>query len=274
MDLVNILNMFSYPFVLRAFGVGIIVSLCGALLGVILVLKHYSLIGHGLGDVGFAGLALGLALGLPPLWVATPIVIFASFIIMAVSQRKGVYGDVAIGIAATASLGIGVVITSLSKGFNMDVASYMFGSILAVETMDLVLAVVLGVVVLGTFLVCYNRFFLMTSDEDFARASGIKVGYYQFLISLLTALTVVIGMKMMGSLLISSLIIFPAVTGRKLVKSFKGLVLVAGLISVSCFIIGMILSFVGNVPTGASIVLVNVFVLLVVTIFTKVIKRS
>lgn len=265
----SIERLFSYPFVTNSLVVGVLVSLCAALLGVILVLKKYSLIGHGLADIGFASLSLAMALGLPPLYVSMPIVITASIIIMAVSQKRGVAGDVAIGIAATSSLAIGIIITALTSGFNIDVYDYMFGSILSIEGQDIVLSVALAVIVLGMFILFYNRLFLIACDENFARASGINVTMYQFLISLLTALTVVIGMRLMGTLLISSLIIFPAVTARKLVKSFKALVLLASAISVVCFILGLFLSFFVNLPTGAAIVLVNIIAMLLSALLSK-----
>lgn len=265
----SIERMFSYPLVTNSIAVGVLVSLCAALLGVILVLKKYSLIGHGLADIGFASLSLALALGLPPLYVSMPIVIIASIVIMGVSQKRAVAGDVAIGVAATSALAIGIMITALSGGFNIDVYDYMFGSIVAIESSDIVMSVVLAVIVLGMFLLFYNRLFLITCDEDFARASGINVTMYQFLISLLTALTVVIGMRLMGTLLISSLIIFPAITARKLVRSFKALVVLASAISVLCFVLGIFLSFFVNLPTGAAIVAVNIAAMLLSALISR-----
>ena len=258
----SLARLMNYPFVTNALVVGVLVALCAALLGVILVLKKYSLIGHGLADVGFASLSLALALNLPPILVSAPVVILASVAIMAVSQRKGVAGDVAIGIAATSALAIGIVITAVTRGFNIDVYDYMFGSILSVEGSDILLSLALAAVVIGLFALTYNRLFLITCDEDFACACGINVTMYQFLISLLTAFVVVIGMRLMGTLLISSLIIFPAVTARRLVKSFKALVLLASAVSVVCFVVGLFLSFALNLPTGAAIVAANLAAML------------
>jgi len=249
--------------------VGIIISFCAALLGVVLVLKRYSLIGHGLSNVGFASVAFALAFQLPTLPVSIPIVVVVSFLIMMISQKKNSNGDVVIGIVATASLALGVVITSWSGGFNVDVSNYMFGSILAINNQDVVLSAILGAIVITLFVIFYNRLFLITYDENYSRTTGINVTFYQFLISFLTALTVVIGMRMMGTLLISGLIVFPAVIARKLVKSFKGLVITSGLISIICLIFGIIISFIFNFPTGASIVSVNLIVLLIVSIISK-----
>jgi zinc transport system permease protein len=259
----TILEIFSYPFIIRALIVGILISLCAALLGIILVLKRYSLIGHGLADVGFAALSLALALGLPPLYVSMPIVIVASFFIMMISQKSGGRGDVVIGMVATGALSAGIIITSVTRGFNIDVCNYMFGSILAMSDKDVILSVVLSIVVISLYLLFYNRLFLITYDESYAKACGINVTFYQFLIAFLTALTVVLGMRMMGTLLISSLIIFPAMIAKQIVGSFKAVVFVSTLVSIVCFVIGILISFTFNLPTGASIVSVNIILLLV-----------
>ena len=260
----QLIEALSYPFVQRAIAAGVMISLCAALLGVILVLKQYSLIGHGLGDVGFASTSLAVALGLPVMAV-----VVAACLIMFWSQRSKTGGDTAIGMVATGALSIGVIITAMSSGFNVDVNGYMFGSILAMSRDDVVFSVVLSIVILVLFILFYNRLFLITFDENFAKASGINVGFYQFLIALLTALTVVMGMRMMGSLLISSLIIFPAVIARKLVISFKAVAVLSVFLSVICFLAGLALSFEMNLPTGASIVIINLLLLVTVTIFNK-----
>ena len=187
----QLIEALSYPFVQRAIAAGVMISLCAALLGVILVLKQYSLIGHGLGDVGFASTSLAVALGLPVMAVSIPIVVIAACLIMFWSQRSKTGGDTAIGMVATGALSIGVIITAMSSGFNVDVNGYMFGSILAMSREDVIFSVVLSIVILVLFVVFYNRLFLITFDENFAKASGIRVGFYQFLIALLTALTVV-----------------------------------------------------------------------------------
>ena len=251
------LSLLSYPFMYRALIVGVLVSLCAALLGVVLVLKKYTLIGHGLGEVGFASLALAVALDLPPMAVSVPLVVLASFLVMYLSQKGGASGDIAIGVMATAALSVGVMITSLSKGSNIDVTSYMFGSILGLTGGDVILSAVLSAVVLAMYILLFNRLFSMTYDEVNARATGINVTLYQFVISFLTAVTVVLGMRMMGAMLISSLIIFPALTARRLSASFRGMVICAAVVSVVCFLAGLIASFYLDLPTGACIVCVN-----------------
>lgn len=273
MSINGLISVLSYPFMSRAIIVGILVSLCASLLGVILVLKRYSLIGHGLSDVGFASLSFAMTVGASPILVAMPLVIISSFVIMYVSQNKKINGDIAIGIFSTSALAFGVIVTALSKGFNMDVYSYMFGSILAMSQVDVILSIILSIVVISIFIVFYNRLFLVTADEDFAKAIGINITFYQFLISFLTALTVVIGMRMMGTLLISSLIIFPAFIAKKFVRSFKYLVISSAFFSIFCFICGLLISFLFNLPTGAGIVLVNIITLLLSSIITNVFNK-
>ncbi len=270
----ELLQALSYPFVLRALIVGSLVSLCAALLGVILVLKRYSLIGHGLADVGFASLSIGLAMGLSVFTFSMPVVIAASFAIMFVSQRYKAKGDVAIGIASTGALALGVIVVARTKGFNVDVCNYMFGSILAMSNGDLYLSLGLSAAVILLYALFYNRLFLMTHDEDFARACGINVSFYQFLLSFLIAITVVIGMRMIGTLLISSLIIFPAVTARRLTATFKGMTIAAAVISVGCFVAGKLASIVMDWPTGASVVAVNIAAFSTSIILNLAIRRK
>ena len=270
----EIFEVLSYPFVTRALIVGLLVSLCASMLGVVLVLKRYSLIGHGLSEVGFAALSLALAFDLPPLYVSTPIVVTASFVIMFVSQKKKVGGDVAIGIASSFALAFGVIITSLTRGMNLDVCGYMFGSILAMTNEDVMLSISLSIFVSGLFILFYNRLFLVTYNEDYAKSLGINVTLYQFMISFLTALTVVLGMRMMGTLLISSLIILPAVTARRLVNSFRALVILSILISVFCFMAGLLASIIWNMPTGASIVFANLALMLAAGGLSRFTRRA
>ena len=264
------LSALSQPFMTRALIVGTVISVCAALLGVILVLKRYALIGHGLADIGFASLSLAIALGWSPIYVSMPIVAAASFAIMLISQKSGGNGDTAIGVVSTGALSLGIIITYLSGGMSVDVYSYMFGSILGTTDTDLVLSIILGLVVIVAFILLYNRLFMVTYDEIYAKACGINVTLYQFFISFLTAVTVVIGMRMMGTLLIASLIIFPALISKRLVKSFKSVVVISSVVSVACFLLGLFLSFFLNLPVGASIVAVNMMALLVAAVTSKV----
>ena len=185
-----ICEMFSYPFMQRAFLVGILVSLCASLLGVSLVLKHYSMIGDGLSHVGFGALAVASALNLAPLSVAVPVVVAAAFLLLRLSESGKLNGDAAIAMISTGALAVGVMVVSLSTGMNSDLNSYMFGSILAMSREDVVLSVILSVVVLALYLFFYEKIFAVTFDAAFARATGIHTGWYHMLLAVLTAVTV------------------------------------------------------------------------------------
>lgn len=265
----DIINLLSYPFIQRALICGIAVSFSAALIGVILVLKNYSMIGHGLGEVGFAALALATALNLPSLTVAIPTVIISAIIIMIISQKKGESGEVTIALVASGALAFGVIVTAFTGGFGANTYNYMFGSILAMTTKDVILSILLAFISIAVYIIFYNRLFLITFDEKFAKSSGINVTLYQFIIAILTAFIVVIGMRMMGTLLISSLIVFPAVISKNNTVSFKGLVIVSGITSVISFILGLILSFYLSLPTGAAIVGVYYLLLVITTVTTK-----
>lgn len=265
-----IIDLLKYPFMQNALICGIAISICAAIVGVILVLKNYSMIGHGLGEVGFAALSLALVFNLPEMYVAIPIVIIASFIILLISQKKGASGDVTIALVSTGALAFGVIITSLKRGFNRDVYEYMFGSALSLNTTDVIISIVLALVVIALYVFFYNRLFMITFDEKFAKVCGISVTFYQFLISLITAIVVVLGMRMMGTLLISSLIVLPAIIARKLTNSFKSMVALSVLIAIVCFIFGLLLSFFIEIPTGASIVVVYIVALLIASLFKKI----
>jgi zinc transport system permease protein len=254
--------MFSYTFLVRAVVVGALVSVCAALLGVSLVLKRYSMIGDGLSHVGFGALALATALNAAPLAVAIPVVIAAAFLLLRLSETSKIKGDAAIALISTASLAAGVVIISQTTGMNTDVCNYLFGSILAMNKADVYLSVVLSVIVLVLFVLFYNKLFAITFDETFARAGGVKTGFYNMVIALLTALTIVLGMRMMGAMLISSLIIFPALTSMRIFKKFKSVTICSALISIVCYFTGVVISYLYAVPTGASVVIINIIAFL------------
>ena len=254
----SLLEMFSYSFIARAFLVGIPVALCAALLGVSLVLKRYSMIGDGLSHVGFGALAVAAALNLAPLEVAIPIVVVAAFLLLRLSENSKIKGDAAIAIISSSALAIGVIIATLNKGMNTDINSYLFGSILATTEQDAVLSLVLSAVVIVLFVFFYHKIFAVTFDESFARATGTRANIYNMVIALLTALTIVVGMRIMGTLLISSLIIFPALTSMRLCKTFRSVILCSAVLSVICFVVGMSASFLYETPTGASIVAANI----------------
>jgi zinc transport system permease protein len=251
-------EMFQYTFLVRAVIVGALVSVCAALLGVSLVLKRYSMIGDGLSHVGFGALALATLLHAAPLTVAIPVVVGVAFLLLRLSESSKIKGDAAIALISTASLAVGVVIISQTTGMNTDVCNYLFGSILAMNKTDVYLSIGLSAAVLILFVLFYHKLFAITFDETFARAGGIKTGFYNMLIALLTALTIVLGMRMMGAVLISSLLVFPALTSMRLFKKFKGVTICSAVVSILCFFTGVVVSYLYAVPTGASVVLINI----------------
>ena len=257
-----LVEMFTYPFIVRAFVVGILVSLCAALLGVPLVLKRYSMIGDGLSHVSFGALSIAVACGWAPLPVSIPVVILAALGLLRLTENSRMGADAAIAVVSASSLAAGVIVTSLTTGMTTDVDSYMFGSILAMTQADVVLSALLCVGVLVLFVLFYHRLFAITFDESFSRATGVRVGLYNTFLSVLTALTIVLGMRMMGAMLISSLVIFPALTAMRLFKSFRGVILCAAVTSVVCFCVGLTISFGFSTPVGATVVAADLTVFL------------
>ena len=253
----GVFSMFAYHFVQRAMLVGVLVSLCAALLGVSLVLKRYSMIGDGLSHVGFGALAIASAFHLAPLYVAVPVVVAAAVLLLRLRKSSRAKGDAAIAIISSSALAVGVIVVSLTSGMNTEVSSYMFGSILSLSRGDTVLSVILSLAVLALYLLLYPRLFAVTFDENFARATGTRADLYNTLLAVLTAVTVVLGMRMMGALLISSLIIFPALGAMHLAKSFRGVIACAAILAVVCFVFGMMASYVFETPSGASIVVAD-----------------
>ena len=257
-----LLEMFSWPFMQRALIAGVLVSLCAALLGVSLVLKRYSMIGDGLSHVSFGALAIAVALGITPLYFSIPVVILAAFFLLRAADSPGRSNDAAIAALSAASLAIGILVISRTSGMTTDVDSYMFGSVLAMSWGDVALAVALCAAVLALFILFYHKIFAVTFDENFSRATGLNVDRYNTLLAILTALTIVLGMRMMGAMLISSLIIFPALTAMRLFRSFRNVVLCAAVMSVVCFCAGLTISFVYSTPVGATVVAADLAVFL------------
>lgn len=268
----TVTSLFHYNFIIRALIVGVLVALCCALLGVSLVLKRYSMIGDGLSHVAFGAMSVALALDFAPLYVAIPVVIIAAFFLLKLSDNSKIKGDAAIAMISSSALAIGVIVVSMSKGMNTDVYNFMFGSILSMSGSDVAASAVLSAVVLMLFVFCYNKIFAITFDESFAKATGIHASRYNMLLAFLTAVTIVVGMRMMGAMLISSLVIFPALTAMRVCKSFRGVVITAGVISIIAFILGIWASFAFSAPAGASVVVVNLIAFLLFTLAGKLKK--
>ena len=268
----ELIAVFSYPFMQRALVVGILVSLCAALLGTSLVLKRYSMIGDGLSHVGYGAFAIAAAAGIAPLGFAIPVVIASAFLLLYITRKGKMGGDSAIAILSSSALAIGMIVLALNR-VSIDINSYMFGSILALSEEDVVLSVICSVIVCVTFVLLYHRIFAVTFDESFASATGIRTGVYNSFISVLTAVVIVVGMRLMGALLISSLMIFPSLSSMRVCKGFKSVTICSAAISVVCFTSGLIGSYFIDVPTGAGIVVVNLAVFLIFALVGKIKER-
>ena len=267
-------EMLSAPILVRSLIVGILVSLCAALLGVTLVLKRYSMIGDGLSHVGFGALAVATVMNITPMAVAMPVVILSAFALLRLSGSGKIKGDSAIALISTSALAIGVMAVSMSSGMNVDINSYLFGSIVSVSSGDVAVTVILAAVVIAVFIFFYTKIFAITFDESFAKATGTNADIYNMLIALLTAVTIVIGMRLMGSMLISSLIIFPALCSMRVFKSFCSVTICSAVISVVTFVAGMTISYACGTPCGASIVCVNIVVFAVFFTVGMVLQRN
>ena len=258
-----IFEAFQFQFIQRAILVGTLIALSSSVLGIFLVLKKYSMIGDGLAHVSFATVAIALFLNASPLLVSIPIVIVASIFIMQLNERAGIHGDAAIGLVSSFSVAFGVILSSASGGFNVDLYSYLFGSILAIRKADASLSFVLAITVVSLIIFFYHDLFAITHDEEFASVVGIKTTFMNYLIATLTAITIVLGIRVVGTLLISSMIIFPTVTALQAKRSFMATIFISSIVSVLSVLIGIVGSYVFNMPSGASIVMVNAIFFLI-----------
>lgn len=254
MDFIS--EILSYPFAVRALAVGVLLSLSAALLGVNLVLKRLSMLGDGLSHVSFGAAAIAFAAGVAPLEFSIPIVIIAAFLLLRLQNSK-IGGDAAIAIVSSSAMAVGIVVATLTTGMNTDINNYMFGSILALTRRDVTVSVLCTAAVTVIYVLFYHKIFLVSFDEDFAAATGVKVNLYGSIAAVLTATVTVIGMRVMGALLISSVITFPALSAMRVCKSYRSTVISAGIISVTAFLMGIFSSFLFDMPTGASVVLSN-----------------
>ena len=254
-------SFLSYAFILRAYLAGIFVAVACSVLGVFLVLRKMSLVGDGLAHVSFGAIALGLFLGLTPFYVAVPVCLIGALLIWKISERAGLFADTAIAIVSAFGVASGVILASLSHGFNVDLMSYLFGSILAISPAETILSIILSLVIIVFVAVFYRRLFAMTFDEEFAKISGVKTGWLNAAIVMLTGLTVVISVRVVGTLLVSAFIVLPVVTAFGFSKSFKQTILLAPIFSVLAVLIGITYSYFADLPAGATIVMVNFFFL-------------
>lgn len=268
----EIIEMFSYTFMTRAFIVGVLISLCAALIGVSLVLRKNSMIGDGLSHVGFGAFAVATILGFAPLEFALPIVIVVSFLILRLNDYSKIHGDSAVALMSASALAIGTFLISVTKGVNTDINNYLFGSILSINEKDLIISIVLSIIVVLLYVISYNKIFAITFDEKFAQSIGIKTNIYNAIFAVLCSVVVVLGMRLMGALLISSLIIFPSISSMQVFKSFKRVVISSVVISILAFVIGLFISYLYATPTGATIVLVNLAILILLYVISMLKK--
>lgn len=262
-------DSFMLPIILKALAVGLLVCLCCSLLGVTLVLKRFSMIGDGLSHTGFGALAVATVLGATgaAYHITLPIVVIAAFFLLRTGENSKIHGDTAIAVLSTGAVAVGSLLYNFSNQRYQEICTSLFGSagIFSISNTDLLFSVLVSVAVLVLFLVFYNRIFAITFDETFADASGIRTSLYRSLIAVLTAVTVVVGMKMMGSIMISGLIIFPALSAMRICKSFRGVMICSVATGVCCFLSGFFTAVCVGFQTGPTVIVFNIIVFLLFT---------
>ena len=247
--------LFAYGFLQRGLLAGVLIAVACAVLGLFLILRKDAMIGHGLAHIAFAGVALGLFLGVLPLAAALAVAVAAAIAVMRLKDRAGLHGDTAIGIFSSLGLAVGVLLASLARSFNVELMAYLFGDILAIEPLEVGLTLVLAVAVLVTVRLNYAKLLYMTFDRESARAAGVPVGRLDTLLMVLTAVTIVLGMKIAGILLVAALIVIPSAAGLQVASSFRGAVGASIAVAVLAVVGGLALSIVLNIPASAAIVI-------------------
>ena len=265
----------AMPFVQYALIVGTLIALCSSLLGVTLVLKRFSFIGDGLSHVAFGAMAIAGVLRLTnEMLFVLPVTVLCAVLLLRTGQNAKIKGDAAIAMISVGALAIGYMLLNLfptSSNVSSDVCTSLFGStsILTLTQLEVWLCIGLSVAVVVIFLLFYNKIFAVTFDEDFARAAGVKAEAYNLLIAVVVAVIIVLAMNLVGSLLISALIIFPAVSAMRLFRSFKGVTVCSAILSVSCALIGMLVSILASTPVGSTIVAVDIAAFLVFSLLAR-----
>ena len=272
----TLISSLSYPFVRYALIVGVLIALCSSLLGVILVLKRFSYIGDGLSHVAFGAMAIAAVVGLTDRMVLTlPITIVCAILLLWTGQNTRIKGDAAIAMISVGALAVGYLLMNLfptSSNISGDVCSTLFGStkILTLTKSEVILSIVLSVVVVITFVALYNRFFAVTFDESFAKAVGTKTNLINFLIATVIAVIIVLAMNLVGSLLVSALVIFPALSAMRIFRSFRSVTVCSAILSVFCALLGIVLSILFETPVGSTIVVTDIAAFIVCIIIGKV----
>ncbi len=270
-----ILEYLSYPFVRNAIIVGVLIALCSSLLGVTLVLKRYSFIGDGLSHVAFGAMSIATVMQMANrTLLIMPITVLVAIILLKTGQNSKIKGDAAIAMLSVGSLAGGYLLMNIfpsSSNINGDVCSTLFGStsILTLSKNEVLLCFILSVVVLFVFVVFYHKIFAVTFDEDFSKATGVNTERYNLLIAVIIALIIVLGMNLVGSLLISALVIFPALSAMRILQNFRGVVICSAVIAVICALAGILCSIVFSTPVGSTIVVANILVFGICSLFAK-----
>lgn len=265
-------------FVRYAIVAGVLIALCSALLGVTLVLKRYSMIGDGLSHVAFGAMTVAAVCGLASeMVVVLPVTVISAVILLRLSRNSKVKADAAIAMISVASLAVGYLLTSIfssSSNVSGDVCGALFGSvkIISLSKLDVALCVILSVIVIGLFIMFYNKIFATTFDEDFASATGVRVSLYNTVIAVISAVVIVLAMNLVGALLVSALIVFPAISAMRLFKSFKSVTICAAIVSVFCVLVGLLITIMASTPAGATVVAVNIVVYLIFSLIGLVKK--
>lgn len=270
----------EYPFVRYALVVGVLIALCSSLLGVTLVLKRYSFIGDGLSHVAFGAMAVATIFQLSDdMILVMPITILAAILLLKTGQNTKIKGDAAIAMLSVGSLAIGYLVLNIfstSANITGDVCSTLFGStsILTLTREEVILCLILSIVVIVIFVIFYNKIFAVTFDENFARATGINTDRYNLLIAVVIAVIIVLGMNLVGSLLISALVIFPALSAMRVIENFRGVIICSAIISVCCAFVGMLVSVLCSTPVGSTIVAADMVVFFLCSILGRVMGRA
>ncbi|MBN1363829.1 MAG: metal ABC transporter permease [Syntrophaceae bacterium] len=263
-ELSNILN---YEFVQRAFLAGVSIAAIASILGVFLVLRRFSLIGDGLAHVTFGSVAIVMLVGVSPLYITLgtlPLVMISSLAILKLTHSKRIQGDSAIGIVSSIGIATGIVLASLSNGYNLDLFSYLFGNILTVTQTELLLSFFVFLIVMVTVIIFYDDLLAVTFDEELAKSMGVKTNRINVILFLLTAVAAVLAMRVAGIMLVSAMLILPPVTALQLSLSFKMTIFASVFFSILSVICGLFLAFLLNLPAGGTIVLLNICFLLLI----------
>lgn len=263
MDIQSFAAAFSHDYVRNALIIGVLISVCTAILGVELVLKKFSMLGDGLSHVSFGVLAVASSFNFASLELALVAVVLVAFFLLQIRRSSKINGDAAVAIVSGSFMALGVFASTLAGGTNTDFNSYMFGSIFAVTKDNMLLSVVMCVAVIAVYALFYNKIFAVTFDEDFCKATGGRAGLYNLIIAVLTAVTIVIGMKLIGTLLIASLTVFPVVSAFRFAKTYKRAVAASAGISVAAFLMGFAASLLSDkVPLSTGVVFANLLIML------------